>query len=45
MAEALKRLGDQHAFVVHGLDGLDEITITDKTKVCELVENTIKVII
>ena len=42
MAEALKRLGDQHAFVVHGLDGLDEITITDKTKVCELVGNTIK---
>ena len=42
MAEALKRLGDLHAFVVHGLDGLDEITITDKTKVCELVENTIK---
>lgn len=42
MAEALKRLGDQHAFVVHGLDGLDEITITDKTKVCELVGGTIK---
>lgn len=42
MAEALKMLGDQHAFVVHGLDGLDEITITDKTKVCELIGNTIK---
>jgi anthranilate phosphoribosyltransferase len=42
MAEALKMLGDQHAFVVHGLDGLDEITITDKTKVCELVGNEIK---
>src|SRR3989304_7161957 len=42
MAEALKRLGDLHAFVVHGLDGLDEITVTDKTKVCELVGNTIK---
>jgi len=42
IAEVLKRLGDQHAFVVHGLDGLDEITTTDKTKVCELVGNTIK---
>ncbi len=42
MAETLKRLGDKHAFVVHGLDGLDEITTTDKTKVCELVENNIK---
>jgi anthranilate phosphoribosyltransferase len=42
MAEALKQLGDHHAFVVHGLDGLDEITITDKTKVCELVGNTVK---
>src|SRR3990172_8548160 len=42
MAEALKRLGDLHAFVVHGLDGLDEITVTDKTKVCELIGNTIK---
>ncbi|NUO08057.1 MAG: anthranilate phosphoribosyltransferase [Candidatus Brocadia sp.] len=42
MAEALKMLGDQHAFVVHGLDGLDEITVTNKTKVCELVGNTIK---
>lgn len=42
MAEALKQLGDKHAFVVHGLDGLDEITITHKTKVCELVGNTVK---
>ncbi|MDR4507259.1 MAG: anthranilate phosphoribosyltransferase [Candidatus Brocadiaceae bacterium] len=42
MAEALKCLGDQHAFVVHGLDGMDEITITDKTRVCELREDTIK---
>ncbi|TVM03138.1 MAG: anthranilate phosphoribosyltransferase [Candidatus Brocadia sp. WS118] len=42
MAEALKMLGDNHAFVVHGLDGLDEITTTTKTKVCELVGNTIK---
>ncbi len=42
MAEALKQLGDKHAFVVYGLDGLDEITITDRTKVCELVDNEVK---
>ncbi len=42
MTEALKMLGDTHAFVVHGIDGLDEITITDKTKVCELAGNSIK---
>lgn len=42
MAEALKMLGDKHAFVVHGLDGMDEITITDKTKICELAGDTIR---
>ncbi len=35
LAKALGNLGITHAFVVHGLDGLDEITITDKTKVSE----------
>ncbi len=42
MSETLKHLGDVHAFVVHGLDGLDEITTTSKTKICELAGNTIK---
>ncbi|MBM4055067.1 MAG: anthranilate phosphoribosyltransferase [Planctomycetes bacterium] len=42
IAETLKRLGDKHAFVVHGLDGLDEITVTGKTKICELVDGSIK---
>jgi anthranilate phosphoribosyltransferase len=32
MAEALRILGAEHAMVVHGLDGLDEITTTDRTK-------------
>jgi anthranilate phosphoribosyltransferase len=31
VASALARLGVQKAWVVHGADGLDEITITDKT--------------
>ncbi|MTI65300.1 MAG: anthranilate phosphoribosyltransferase [Firmicutes bacterium] len=36
LAEVLKELGVERAMVVHGLDGLDEITITTKTKVSEL---------
>lgn len=36
MAEVLNNLGITHAFVVHGKDGLDEITITDDTKITEL---------
>jgi|CXWL01.1.fsa_nt_gi anthranilate phosphoribosyltransferase len=35
MAEVLKNLGLKRALVVHGNDGLDEITITDKTFVSE----------
>lgn len=36
IAGVLKNLGLKSALVVHGLDGLDEITITDKTKIAEL---------
>jgi len=36
MALALRGLGVYHALVVHGEDGLDEVTITGKTHVCEL---------
>lgn len=36
MAKVLKRLGLRRAFVVHGMDGLDEVTIADKTKITEL---------
>jgi anthranilate phosphoribosyltransferase len=28
-------LGSQHCFVVHGMDGLDEITLTAKTQISE----------
>lgn len=35
LAQVLVRLGAQHCFVVHGLDGLDEITSTDRTRVSE----------
>ncbi len=36
VAEALSVLGTHRAFVVHGLDGLDEITITGATRVAEV---------
>jgi anthranilate phosphoribosyltransferase len=36
LAEALSELGVRRALVVHGRDGLDEITITGATKVAEV---------
>lgn len=42
VAETLQMLGTKKAWVVHGLDGLDEITISDKTKIAEISPNEIK---
>jgi len=36
MAQVLCELGTEQAFVVHGLDGLDEITITGESKISEV---------
>ena len=36
LATVLAHLGVKHGLVVHGLDGLDEITTTTFTKICEL---------
>ena len=36
MAHALAELGTEHSLVVHGEDGLDEITITGATKIAEV---------
>jgi len=36
MAEVLHALGAEHAFVVHGADGLDELSVTGPNKVSEL---------
>jgi len=35
VGKVLLQLGSRHCFVVHGLDGLDEITMTDRTMVSE----------
>jgi len=36
MAQALRALGSKHVLVVHGLDGLDEVTTTTETVATEL---------
>ena len=41
LAEVLLRLGSERALVVHGSDGLDEITTTGETKVSELQDGTV----
>ncbi len=42
LAMVLQSLGCHHALVVHGEDGLDEITLTNKTRICEVKDDHIK---
>lgn len=42
MAEALRDLGAEHVWVVHGQDGLDEISTTTKTHVTEIKDGQIR---
>jgi anthranilate phosphoribosyltransferase len=42
LAEALSMLGLRRAMVVHGNDGLDEITITDSTRVAEVRDGKVR---
>ncbi len=42
MAETLQRLGTSHALVVHGVDGIDEISVSGVTKVIEVTSQTLE---
>src|SRR5690606_10354573 len=42
MAEVLGRLGAEHVMVVHGLDGLDEISLAGRTHVAEFRDGELK---
>lgn len=42
LAKVLGRLGGEHVFVVHGNDGLDEITLTGNTEVSELKNGKVR---
>jgi anthranilate phosphoribosyltransferase len=41
-AQALKLLGSKHVFVVHGHDGLDEISVCAPTRISELKDGQIR---
>lgn len=41
MAEVMGRLGAEHVMVVHGLDGLDEISLAGKTHVAEFKDGAV----
>ncbi len=42
MANVLKNLGLEKALVVQGSDGLDEVTLSGKTSICELSDDKIR---
>ena len=42
LAQVLANLGAVHAMVVHGQDGLDEITTTSATSVCEVTKGRLR---
>jgi anthranilate phosphoribosyltransferase len=42
IAQVLRKLGSERAWVVHGGDGLDEITLTGPTRVAELLDGTVR---
>lgn len=42
MAQVLQKLGSRHVMVVHSRDGLDEISIGDRTEVAELKQGQVR---
>jgi len=43
LAHVLKKLGCRRGFVVHGLDGMDEITLTGPTRIAEVTPEGVDV--
>jgi anthranilate phosphoribosyltransferase len=43
LAHVLKKLGCRKGFVVHGLDGMDEITLTGETRIAEVTPAGVEV--
>ena len=43
LAHTLAALGSERAWVVHGRDGLDEVTLADATKVAEVSKGSVRV--
>ena len=41
-ARVLQRLGSRHAMVVHGMEGLDEISVSGRTQVSELKDGRVE---
>ena len=42
LAKVLANLGARHVFVVHGEDGLDEVTVTGATVIAEMKDGAVK---
>jgi anthranilate phosphoribosyltransferase len=42
VAEVLQQLGSERAWVVHGRDGLDELTVFEKSHVAELADGAVR---
>lgn len=42
VAEVLQRLGSERAWVVHGRDGLDELTVFERSHVAELADGALR---
>ncbi|MEO6828292.1 MAG: anthranilate phosphoribosyltransferase [Acidobacteriaceae bacterium] len=43
VAEVMSKLGVRHGFVVHGADGLDEITLSGETEIAEVKDGAISI--
>ena len=42
LSRVLQQLGSQHVLVVHGSDGLDEITVCGSTRIAELYQGSVR---